>query len=241
VYGVCVLVIVIVAAIFANNWTTPVYRDGNPTSTALPWTPPQPVEPDPLPSSPDTSPEESPTPSETPTVPPTTMAPDPNAPYRYSGVEIPAVSASGKQYRYLIEVENGVSLDPDNTAEAVAAVVNDPRSWAGIGNVRFSQVNSTSKADVFISFANAETQSKTCGSDLVCKSGNKIIISAAGWDTTPAHFANATDYHTYLVNYGFGLAQSQKPKSCPGKGKPAPIMQQQWADLAGCRATSWVY
>ncbi|MDR1236608.1 MAG: DUF3152 domain-containing protein, partial [Propionibacteriaceae bacterium] len=102
-------------------------------------------------------------------------------------------------------------------------------------------IKSQSKADIVVSFATAATHSQACGNDLACKSGDKIVISVAGWETVPAHFASPADYHAYLVNYGFGLAQSQKPKSCPGKGKTAPVMQRQWADLAGCRVNPWVY
>ncbi|MDR1430959.1 MAG: hypothetical protein LBI99_02435, partial [Propionibacteriaceae bacterium] len=124
VYGVCVLALVVALSIFANNWTTPVYRDGNPTGTALPWTPAQPQPPAEPPSEAPTSVDPA-TPSEPPTTAPTSPTAPPDAPFSYSAVEIPAVSASGKLYRYLIEVENGVSLNPDSTAETVAAVVND--------------------------------------------------------------------------------------------------------------------
>jgi hypothetical protein len=107
--------------------------------------------------------------------------------------------------------------------------------------VRFSLIESPAKANIIVSLTDATTLGQICGKELVCKKESKIVISAAAWQSAPGHFANLGDYRAWLVNYGFGLAQSQKPKTCPGKGKTAPVMQRQWSDLAGCRANAWVY
>jgi hypothetical protein len=139
-----------------------------------------------------------------------------------------------------VETERGTNLKPNDVAQVVADVLNDPRSWAGSGEVRFSLVKSRSKADFVVSLVTAATATKACPKALVCKKGSKLVIPASAWAKAPGAFSSVDDYRAYLVNHAVGIYQGKEPATCPGKGKSAPVMQQQWEDLGGCVANAWV-
>jgi hypothetical protein len=153
---------------------------------------------------------------------------------------VEAVSGSGKLHKYLVETERGTNLKPNDVARVVADVLNDPRGWAGDGKIRFSLIKDRSKTGFVVSLVTAATAGKACGKELVCKKGAKLVIAATAWAKAPSAFSNIDDYRAYLVNYAVGVYQGQKTAQCPGKGKPAQVMQQQWNHLGGCTANPWV-
>ncbi|MCL1838174.1 MAG: DUF3152 domain-containing protein [Propionibacteriaceae bacterium] len=254
IYGVGLAAILVVAGIWVHSMTTPTLLTGSPTTTAFPWTPtnlPVPTQPqsqenpstgasaspnsaDPSPTPTQSSPAATPTRQATPTTP---AAPE----FTYSDLALDSVSASGKLHRFIVEIERGVELDPNDTAREVFDVLNDPRSWAGSGKIRFSAANKTSKADYIVSILTAAAAENHCGTSPLCKHDNRLVISQTLWRTHPNSFENPQVFHAYLINHSFGYVQDKTIKKCSSKGKLADVMQAQWSDLAGCKANAWVY
>jgi hypothetical protein len=217
-----------------NNLTTPAYRVGEPTTTALPWTPPVPVVMTPAPQVPTPESTATPTGTASPTPGATTAAPQ-----LLSDIAIDAVSGSGTLHRFIVQLEPGVSLAANDLATEFAAVLNDPRSWTGSGDVRFSVVKQQSKAAFTVYFVGETTATLACGTAPICFKSKMLTVSAKAWATLPSTQASLDEYHTYLVNHGAGLVLKKKVKTCAGKGKKASVMQEQWSDLGGCKANPW--
>ena len=143
-------------------------------------------------------------------------------------------------HRYSVRVETSLGAKADSVARQIADVLNDPRSWAGSGSVRFSLVADPKKAEFTISLASPGTTAKTCrpvaGS---CVKGSTLLMDAGTWASAPPVFASAAAWQAYLVNHGVGLVLGEGPQRCAKKGKPAPVMLNQAGDLGGCTANPW--
>lgn len=155
-------------------------------------------------------------------------------------------AASGSQgtlYRYAVAVESSAKLKADNVAGTIAAVLNDPRSWTGSGDVRFALVQK-SKAGVSMYVASAKTAQSLCGSaaaaSYTCVKDTTVVINADQWKTAaPSYGGNAGAYRTFLINHVAGQLIGKREATCGGSGKKAPVMQQQGAGLSGCKANPW--
>jgi len=160
----------------------------------------------------------------------------------YSSLAIGAANNTGTAHRYIVAVGNDTQLSANAVAQTVAGTLNDPRGWAGSGTMQFSLVKTASSANVTILVADDATASRACGNVPVCVTKGTVMIDASAWNQAAPTYANdATGFQQYLVNHGVGLWLGQKTASCPGAGKPAPVMAAQDADLRGCTANPWVY
>ena len=162
--------------------------------------------------------------------------------YDWATTTLSAAGSEGKLRSYAVAVETTAKLKADTTAATIAEVRNDPRSWTGSGDVRFALV-AKSKADVSLYLASTATAAKLCGSDaeaaISCTSGGVLVINAEAWKAGAATYDDLDDYRTYLINHAAGQLLGEKAQTCPGKGKKAPVMMQQSADLDGCTANPW--
>jgi len=227
---------VLVAAVTVNAMVTPATRAGSPTSTVAP-----------LPAAPTTpTPSASGTPGASASAEPSAEEPDVKASGKFAtaSLEVPAVSTSGEQRSYWVRVETSTKLKANSVGKQVAGVLNDPRSWAGSGGIRFGLIANAKKANFSITIAAPGTASKACKIDGsgTCTDGNAVVIDAAAWLVTPESYSgNTGEWHSYLINHGVGHLLGETEAKCPKKAKPAPVMMPQLGDLDGCLPNPWPY
>jgi len=81
--------------------------------------------------------------------------------------------------------------------------------------------------------------SSQCSSMWSCRVGRFVIINQDRWkNASPAWNAAhlpLRDYRHMVVNHETGHWLGLHHASCPGKGRLAPVMQQQSKGLQGCR------
>lgn len=240
------LILIVVGVFYARSLTTPVMRTGHPAATVAPLPVPTPVALTP-PTTPSSTPESSDaaSPSATASSSSSVSATAPasaksSGKFATASVDVPAVGATGTLHRYSVRVETSLSVKADKVARQIAGVLNDPRSWAGAGDVRFALVSDPKKAEFSISLASAATATKTCepvaGS---CRKGSSVLIVAEAWTAPPSAFDGASAWQAYLINHATGLYLGENAERCAKKGKPAPVMLDQSGDLGGCTANPW--
>jgi Protein of unknown function (DUF3152). len=243
-WALAVIVLLVAGGLYARALSTPVQRAGHPTSTVAPLPLPTPVVASTTPPTPSTvSPSGSSTASPSPTMstsPTSSTSPKSSGKFATAGVSIAAVGATGTLHRYSVRVETSLGAKVDTVATQIAGVLNDPRSWAGSGDVRFALVADPKKAEFAVTLASSTTAAKTCkpaaGS---CWKGASLVLDASVWTAPAATFAGVDAWQSYLVNHAVGLVLGEASERCPKKGKPAPVMLDQSGDLGGCVANPW--
>lgn len=149
----------------------------------------------------------------------------------------------GRTVGVRIEVERGVPVDGTAFAGFVTAVLADPRSWGGDGSVGFARTDGP--APLRIVLATPATADRLClpldtVGRLSCRNGDRVVVNLERWVTgIPDYAGDLTGYRAYLVNHEVGHWLGQGHESCPGRGRPAPVMQQQTLGLDGCARNSW--
>lgn len=139
---------------------------------------------------------------------------------------------------YTIEVEDGLlpSVEEDQAfAAAVDAILADPRSWIGGGQVSLVRIDS-GDPDFRISLTSQMTirSPGQCGWEIPleasCYNGwaGRVFINNARWVRGAMSFNGDLDrYRSYAVNHEVGHALGMRHEACPASGAPAPVMMQQ--------------
>ncbi|MFI5981751.1 DUF3152 domain-containing protein [Streptomyces sp. NPDC051555] len=162
----------------------------------------------------------------------------------------------GRLVRYRVDVEQGLGLDADLFAEAVQRTLNDPRSWAHDGDMRFERVASGT-ADFAITLASPGTTGVWCAKssldttvdNVSCDSASteRVMINAFRWaQGSPTYGQDQMyAYRQMLINHEVGHRLGHDHVSCRTPGALAPIMQQQTKSLdidgISCKPNPWVY
>jgi hypothetical protein len=158
--------------------------------------------------------------------------------------DVAAPSSSGRLVRVKVQVEKGLAIDGQRFATFALSTLNDPRSWAHGHAVRFSRVGG-SGYDVRLVLASPATSARLCRplvthGKLSCHAGDATVLTVYRYvKAIPGYGKNRTGYRQYLVNHEVGHALGHAHRYCPGRGKLAPVMQQQTKGLAGCRPNPW--
>ena len=73
--------------------------------------------------------------------------------------------------------------------------------------------------------------------------GRYAVLNPMRWFSGVSHFPDLEVYRTYLVNHELGHGLGYGHVSCPGAGRPAPVMVQQTMShrMGGCRPNGWPY
>jgi hypothetical protein len=183
-------------------------------------------------------------------------APPPPRPERQGPVEatfliatVPdagAVAGTGRRWRYTVEVEPGLGIDPDELAAEVRAALTDDRSWARTRTLE--QVGDPSQARIRVVVASPDTVDELCGrvglrtaGIYSCWNGRFAALNSWRWESGADGFPDITTYRSYLVNHEFGHGLGYGHVGCPAEGAPAPVMMQQSKGLGACVANGWPY
>lgn len=155
---------------------------------------------------------------------------------------------SGTRMTYRVEVETGTKQGAEAFAAVVDATLADPASWTGQGRWSLQRI-STNDADFVIRLATPATVDTVCATVglntrgyVSCRAGRFVMINLDRWLTAvPDYRGNVALYRQYVINHEVGHALGYGHQACPGKGRLAPVMQQQTFGLKGCVANGWPY
>jgi len=156
------------------------------------------------------------------------------------------VYGTGPLRRFLVEVEDGINVDPAGFAAAVEATLADPRSWGSGGRASFQRVDGDDY-DFRVSLVSPLNVEAFCpgvgtGGYTSCRYGERAVINLARWETAvPEYEGDVETYRDYVVNHEVGHALGNGHENCPGPGELAPAMQPQTLGLDGCVKNGWPF
>ncbi|MGA4731604.1 DUF3152 domain-containing protein [Micromonospora taraxaci] len=159
----------------------------------------------------------------------------------------PARTGRGTSMRYRVAVERDIrGLPVEDIAAAVTETLNDPRGWTAGGAWRLRRVGADDPTDFTIYLATPGTRDTLCQDQpegyTSCRNGGRVVLNVARWvKGVPGYGASLATYREYMVNHEVGHKLGFGHERCPGRGRPAPVMQQQTLGLHGCTANAWPY
>jgi hypothetical protein len=249
-----VAVIAVLAALFsagliAEAELLPAARHGQPRTSAVPGSDPEPITLDT--AQPPTGNAAARAPGEAAgaaTIPP------PDVPAQGSGQFVTAGgqgqrAGTGRVLRYEVVVETSSPVSADEFARAVEAILADPRGWTAGHQWGFQRVPA-GPSDFTIHLASPATTDDLCArsgvlgtaGEVSCRGGRNVVINMRRWQLAVPWYADAVDqYRQMVVNHEVGHFLGFGHAGCPGAGLPAPVMQQQSLDLQTCVRNPWPY
>ncbi len=156
------------------------------------------------------------------------------------------VGIGGPIITFSVEIEPRLGWSWNDTATEIVAILGDPRSWIGSGDLRF-RLADPEDADVRIRVATPATVDARCrplrtGGRFSCRNGRSLNINSDRWARATSFWtASLGEYRAYVINHEMGHFLGRGHESCPGPGRLAPVMQQQTKSLAGCVENGWPY
>ncbi|WP_433473200.1 DUF3152 domain-containing protein [Spirillospora sp. CA-142024] len=158
------------------------------------------------------------------------------------------VHGQGKLMRYMVEVEGGLRQDPVAFAQSVDEILADPRGWTAGGKWSFKRVTSGSY-DFVVKLASPGTVDRICGAygmttegKVNCSAGKQVVVNLKRWLLLTTYYrGQAEHYHALTINHEVGHRLGFGHMTCSGRGRLAPVMQQQIFGLKGCRINGWPY
>jgi hypothetical protein len=162
----------------------------------------------------------------------------------------PVLGSTGRirRYRVAIELPAAKSLAVDFATE-IDRTLGDPRSWIAGRRFRLRRVPRTAAAEFTVYLASARTSRRMCreagletGGYTSCRLTGQVIINDDRWAGSVARYgAPLATYRAYAINHEVGHQLGHGHETCPGRGRPAPVMMQQTYGLRGCVANPWPY
>jgi hypothetical protein len=159
----------------------------------------------------------------------------------------PIAGRSGALLRYRVAVERDITgVDAAAFAGTVEATLGDPRSWTAGGQWRLQRVAAGPPVDFTVYLVTPATRDTLCGDVpdgyTSCRNGASVVLNVARWaHGVPNYGAPLARYREYMVNHETGHRLDHGHQTCPGPGRPAPVMQQQTLGLHGCVPNPWPY
>lgn len=161
----------------------------------------------------------------------------------------PVLGRYGTLRRFRVGVENGLADTGGNFANEINRALGDRRSWIAGRRFRLQRVPASVASEFTIYLASARTSGRMCAAGGLttdgytsCRLRGQVIINLDRWlKAVPRYGASLSAYRAYAINHEVGHQFGYGHEKCPGRGKPAPVMQQQTYGLTGCVANSWPY
>lgn len=159
------------------------------------------------------------------------------------------VGSAGSLRRYQVQVEDGITaFDTDGFAAKVDEILADERSWIASKKWRLQRVGQGESANFYVKLATPDTVDRLCGQvGLItngifsCRAGSNVVINLRRWTNGADGFTDMEVYRYMVINHEVGHFLGHGHVFCPGKGRLAPVMQQQTKGLQGCKANPYPY
>ena len=189
------------------------------------------------------SPSPSPSPSPTPEV---SYPLQGSGTYRTAAGSSAVLGHAGTLLRYQVVEERGIwHLPVADFAADVDTILGDPRDWTAGGDWRLQRVGPGKYHDFTIYLVTPVTRDRLCGAAFdrytSCRNGNAVVINISRWMHGVPYYHSLTEYREYAISHEVGHRLGNGHELCPGKGKPAPTMEQQTLGLHGCTPNPWPY
>lgn len=143
-------------------------------------------------------------------------------------------------HRYSVTTRGTVRADLGEFRRSVAATLTDPRGWAA-SHRRFREVPRGGDFTVVLSQAgHLPAFSSVCSTTYSCRVGRYVVINQDRWRTGSPYFPGTlAEYRRMVVNHETGHWLGRGHAYCSGRGRLAPVMQQQSKGMQGCRVNPW--
>ncbi|MBW3562983.1 MAG: DUF3152 domain-containing protein [Actinobacteria bacterium] len=164
-------------------------------------------------------------------------------------VRVPGTSAAvgdGPLRRYAVEVEPTTGIDPERFAEAVDAILSDPRSWTAGGRYTLHRVD-RGRIDLRVTLASPDSVDALCWpldtrGTQSCWNEDRAVINAFRWEHGATTYGtDLAGYRAYVLNHEVGHGLGREHAECSRQGAAAPVMVQQTITLDGCLPNPWPF
>ncbi|MFI7604610.1 DUF3152 domain-containing protein [Micromonospora sp. NPDC049366] len=160
--------------------------------------------------------------------------------WTYAAGEAAGRAGSGRLWRYRVAVERDIhGLSVPSFAAEVTRTLTEPQGWTADGSRQLRRVGPDQPADFTLYLATPGTRDQLCqdvpDGYTSCRNGDRVVLNVARWvKGVPGYGASLAVYRRYMVNHEVGHRLGMGHERCPGRGRPAPVMQQQTLGLHGC-------
>ena len=143
---------------------------------------------------------------------------------------------------YEIGTQGTVHADLGVFRRRAEQALNDERGWSLGGDLAFTEVDDGGDFRLWLASPQAVADAAPgCSAQWSCRVGDDVYINDERFREGTATYEDRslTAYQWYVINHEVGHWLGVGHADCSGAGQPAPVMQQQSIDLAGCSANVW--